>query len=131
DDGAGRRVRRGIFCADFAGLRVEREGVRRPDGKRTGGAKKVSGNTVRTRRYREPGDSRAWRVRSHLMLRTVVPPGKSDAGDPAFAGTHGQGIVAGEHVHSGKQRGNGMARGALGGGSELDRYCAVSERGVS
>src|ERR1700747_2067625 len=101
-------------------MRVAREGVRRPDGKRPGGAQTVSGGPVRTRRYREPGDSRAWRVRSHFMFRTAVPPGKSDAGDPALAGTYGQGIVAGEHVHSGKQRGNGMARGAGGGGSELD-----------
>jgi len=75
-------------------------------------------------------DSCAWRVRSHFMFWIVVPPGKSDARNSALASAHGQRIAAGEHVHPGDRRRNGVARGACGRGPELDGYCAVSERGV-
>src|SRR6266478_610878 len=64
------------------------------------------------------------------MFRIAVPPGKSDARDSALASSHGQRIAPRKHVHSRKRRGNGMARGARGGGSELNRYCALSKRGV-
>src|ERR1700736_6407361 len=127
---AGCGVRRGIFCADAEGMRIMRAGIRWAPGERGGGAQAVPEDCVWRGGCGGLRHHAVGYVRPGAVFWAGVPPGKSDAGDPAFARLDGQGIAAGKHVLAGSGGGNDAAAGTFAGGSELDGDCVVSERGL-